>query len=318
MKQKLEDKSAYEHFEEDESCAKEQLVFSFPLASFSQVIPQRQHAVSAPRIAESISSRSSSRTARTLGISDSIPSGFIERPGPARNCWGWAKELSCATITLTERCGNKPVDHSHCPIGSLRKEAQRIAAIGLRIALDGIRLRWSRPAQMHYDAAKKTADETLTAWNQHIHKCEICRDAESGLVPDRTDSELVTAPAILLVDDNYALLELLVGILEPTYKIATALSNGAAVVEQAAALLPDVIILDISLGDVSGFEVARRLKKAGCPAKIIFLSLHEDMDFVGAAFGLGASGYVFKSRLTTDLENAIATVLSGGQFSSIR
>jgi DNA-binding NarL/FixJ family response regulator len=42
------------------------------------------------------------------------------------------------------------------------------------------------------------------------------------------------------------------------------------------------------------------------------------MDFARAAFGLGASGYVFKSRLTTDLENAIAIVLSGGQFSSIR
>jgi DNA-binding NarL/FixJ family response regulator len=95
------------------------------------------------------------------------------------------------------------------------------------------------------------------------------------------------------------------------------LCHGAAVVEQAAILLPDLIILDISLGDLSGFEVARRLKKAGCPAKIIFLSLHQDMDFVGAAFGMGASGYVFKSRLSTDLENAIEVVLSGGHFSSI-
>jgi DNA-binding NarL/FixJ family response regulator len=119
------------------------------------------------------------------------------------------------------------------------------------------------------------------------------------------------------VDDNPALLELLVGMLRQKYTIAAALSNGAAVVDQAAALNPDLIILDISLGDVSGFEVARRLKRAGCPAKVIFLTLHEDLDFAGAAFGLGASGYVFKSRLSTDLENAIDTVLSGGHFSSI-
>jgi CheY-like chemotaxis protein len=210
------------------------------------------------------------------------------------------------------------MDRLHCPLGSLREEAQRTAAIGLRIAMDNLRLRWSWPAQMAYDEAKKTANEALTAWNDHIRNCEICRDARSGFLPAGTNSELVTAPVILLVDDNHALLELLVGMLQQTYKIAAALSNGAAVVEQAAALLPDLIILDISLGDVSGFEVARRLKKAGCPAKIIFLTLHEDMDFAGAAFGLGASGYVFKSRLTTDLENAIATVLSGGQFSSIR
>jgi CheY-like chemotaxis protein len=184
--------------------------------------------------------------------------------------------------------------------------------------MENIRLRWGWQGQMAYDEAKKTANETLTAWNQHIRNCEVCRDAKSGLLPATTNSGIVTAPAVLLVDDNRALLELVVGMLQQTYNIAAALSNGAAVVEQAAALLPDLIILDISLGDVSGFEVARRLKKAGCPAKIIFLTLHEDMDFVGAAFGLGASGYVFKSRLTTDLENAIAIVLSGGQFSSIR
>ena len=169
---------------------------------------------------------------------------------------------------------------------------------------------------MAYEEAKKIANETLSGWNEHIRRCEICRDAQPELVPARTNSGLVTAPAILLVDDNPELLELLVGMLEPTYKIVAAQCNGTAVVDQAAALLPDLIILDISLGDVSGFEVARRLKKAGCPAKIIFLTLHEDMDFARAAFGLGASGYVFKSRLTTDLENAIAIVLSGGQFTS--
>jgi CheY-like chemotaxis protein len=219
---------------------------------------------------------------------------------------------------MNERHQNKPMEHLPCPLGSLREEAQKTAAIGLRIAMDDLRLRWSERAQIAYEEAKKIANEALSAWNEHIGRCEICRDATPQLVPARTNSGFVTAPRVLLVDDNHGLLELLVGMLEPNYKIAAALCNGTAVVDQATALLPDLIILDVSLGDVSGFEVARRLKRSGCPAKIIFLSLHEDMDFVGAAFGLGASGYVFKSRLTTDLENAIATVLSGGQFSSIR
>jgi CheY-like chemotaxis protein len=221
-------------------------------------------------------------------------------------------------ILMNERHQNKPMDHLHCPLGSLREEAQKTAAIGLRIAMDNLRLRWSERRQMAYEEAKKTADEALAAWNQHVLNCEICRIEKPRLMPTRTNSGFVTAPKLLLVDDNHEVLEHLVGMLEPTYKIAAALCNGTAVVDQAAALLPDLIILDISLGNVSGFEVARRLKKAGCPAKIIFLSLHEDMDFVGAAFGLGASGFVFKSRLTIDLENAIAAVLNGGQFSSIR
>ena len=206
------------------------------------------------------------------------------------------------------------MDASHCPLGSLRKEAQKAAAIALRIAEDNIRLRWSRPGQTRYDEAKKIADKTLAAWNHHIDGCEICRNARWGLVRSKPEH---SAPTVLLADDNHDLLELLAQMLQPTYEVVAALTSGTAVPEHAAALLPDLIILDISLGDMSGFEVARRLKKAGCPAKIIFLSLHEDMDFVRAGFGLGASGYVFKSRLYSELENAIAAVLSGGQFSSI-
>ena len=217
-----------------------------------------------------------------------------------------------------ERRGKKLMDPSHCPLGSLREEAHKAAAIALRMAEDSIRLRWSWPGQSRYDEAKKIADKTLAAWTHHIDGCDICRNARSALIRAGTKPEHRSAPAVLLVDDNHALLELLVQMLQPTYEIVAALSNGTAVLEHAAALLPDLIILDVSLGDISGFEVARRLKKAGCPAKIIFLSLHEDMDFVRAGFGLGASGYVFKSRLCSELTNAIAAVLSGGQFSSIR
>jgi CheY-like chemotaxis protein len=232
--------------------------------------------------------------------------------------WGTGSGANLQNILMNERHQNKPMDHLHCPLGSLREEAQKTAAIGLRIAMDNLRLRWSERGQLAYEKAKKATDETLAAWNEHIRNCEICCDANPRLMPARTNSGFVTAATILLVDDNHEVLEHLVGMLEPTYKIAAALCNGTAAVDQAAALHPDLIILDISLGDISGFEVARRLKKAGCPAKIVFLSLHEDMDFVGTAFGLGASGFVFKSRLTTDLESAIAAVLSGGQFSSIR
>ena len=130
-------------------------------------------------------------------------------------------------------------------------------------------------------------------------------------------TNFVAFPSLLLADDNPALLETLIEMLEPSYKVAAALRNGASVLEEVSALRPDLVILDISLGDLTGFEVARRLKGIGCPAKIIFLSVHEDIDFVNAAFELGASGYVFKSRITADLTKAIDAVLNGGQFASI-
>jgi DNA-binding NarL/FixJ family response regulator len=136
-------------------------------------------------------------------------------------------------------------------------------------------------------------------------------------VLDNMERDIVAHPSLLLADDNPALLETLLEMLEPSYRVAAALCNGASVLEKVSVLLPDLVILDISLGDLTGFEVARRLKEIGCSAKIIFLSVHEDIDFVNAAFDLGACGYVFKSRITADLTNAIDIVFNGGQFASI-
>lgn len=132
----------------------------------------------------------------------------------------------------------------------------------------------------------------------------------------KMERNIVSHPSLLIADDNPALLETLIEMLEPAYEVAAALCNGTSVLEEVRSLGPDLVILDISLGDLTGFEVARRLKETGCTAKIIFLSVHEDIDFVNAAFDLGASGYVFKSRITADLTNAINIVFNGGQFAS--
>ena len=132
----------------------------------------------------------------------------------------------------------------------------------------------------------------------------------------KMERDIVAHPSLLLADDNPALLETLIEMLEPSYRVAAALCNGASVLEKVSVLRRDLVILDISLGDLTGFEVARRLKEIGCSAKIIFLSVHEDIDFVNAAFDLSACGYVFKSRITADLTKAIDIVFNGGQFAS--
>jgi DNA-binding NarL/FixJ family response regulator len=131
------------------------------------------------------------------------------------------------------------------------------------------------------------------------------------------EPEFIALPSLLLADDNAALLETLVELLQPNYRVAAAMNNGRSVLERFTSVAPDIIILDVSLGDLTGFEVAKRLKDVGCSAKIIFLTVHEDIDFINAAFDLGASGYVFKSRISSDLTKAIDVVFHGGQFSSI-
>ena len=131
------------------------------------------------------------------------------------------------------------------------------------------------------------------------------------------DTNVVATPALLLADDNPAMLTTLVEMLQTRYRVAAALPNGNSVLDQIATFCPDLVILDISLGDLTGFQVAKRLKNSGCTAKIIFLTVHEDIEFVNAAFDIGASGYVFKSRVTEDLTKAIDIALSGGRFASI-
>jgi DNA-binding NarL/FixJ family response regulator len=120
------------------------------------------------------------------------------------------------------------------------------------------------------------------------------------------------------VDDDPAMREMLVGLLRADFNIVGALSSGASVLEQYSQLNPGVILLEVSLGDMTGFEVAGRLRWRQCAAKIVFVSVHENVEFVRAALDLGASGYVFKSRASQDLGKAIQTVSEGGRFIPIR
>lgn len=119
------------------------------------------------------------------------------------------------------------------------------------------------------------------------------------------------------MDDNPAILETVAEMLQPEFTIVGTLSHGGSVLAKATALEPDIILLDVSLPDITGFEVADALRRGGNPARIIFLSVHENPDFVRAAFEAGASGYVFKSQISRDLIHAIKGVAGGEQFNPV-
>ena len=123
---------------------------------------------------------------------------------------------------------------------------------------------------------------------------------------------------ILLADDNAAVLAHVGKLLskQNNYKVVAAITDGASVVREYLRLRPDAIVLDISMGKVSGIDVAWQLRDCGCTAKIIFLSVHEDRDYVNAAIGAGGSAYVVKSRLGSDLVAAIEAALASKLFVS--
>lgn len=121
---------------------------------------------------------------------------------------------------------------------------------------------------------------------------------------------------ILLADDNAAVLTLVAKVLEKDYDVVAAIKDGGLVVEDCLRLKPDVAVLDISMGEINGIELARELRDSGCRSKVVFLTIHEDYDFVNAAIGAGALAYVVKSRLSTDLISAVKAVLADKFFVS--
>lgn len=121
-------------------------------------------------------------------------------------------------------------------------------------------------------------------------------------------------PRVLLADDNPTILDVVTQMLQKEFQVVGAIGQASAVIREAPELKADVLILDISMGEMNGFEITRQLKLDQCPTKIIFLTVHEELEFIRAAFDAGASGYVFKSRMNTDLRTAINTVQAGRVF----
>ena len=112
-------------------------------------------------------------------------------------------------------------------------------------------------------------------------------------------------PRVLLVDDHEAILVRAGETLTPNCVIVGTVQNGTAALEVAEALRPDVVVLDISMPDMTGLAVARRLRESGCTAALVFLTVHDDEELVRAARAAGASAYVVKSRLASDLLPAV-------------
>jgi DNA-binding NarL/FixJ family response regulator len=121
---------------------------------------------------------------------------------------------------------------------------------------------------------------------------------------------------VVLADDRRAVLDKVRRTLSEEFEVIATAEDGNEAVATVLALDPDVLVTDISMPALDGLQVAKRLQAAHCRTKIVFLTVHEDQDFVTAAFDAGASGYVTKLRLTIDLVPAIRQALLGHTFVS--
>ena len=118
-------------------------------------------------------------------------------------------------------------------------------------------------------------------------------------------------PRLLLADDHTLVLEGLKKILEADFEPVGAVDNGRDLLRLAEELKPDVILLDISMPLLNGIDACKQLIKISPQAKVIFVTMHSDADYVAEAFRAGASGYLLKRSAASELVNAIHEVLKG-------
>ena len=100
-------------------------------------------------------------------------------------------------------------------------------------------------------------------------------------------------------------------ILELEYDLVGTAGDGREFLELAASLKPDVVVVDISMPLLNGLDAVRQLKKTDSSVKVVFLTMHGDVDFATEAFRAGASGYLLKHSAVEELPKAINEALQG-------
>ncbi|HJS06737.1 MAG TPA: response regulator transcription factor [Pirellulales bacterium] len=123
---------------------------------------------------------------------------------------------------------------------------------------------------------------------------------------------------ILIADDNAEFLAMAVQLIESEsdLSVVKTFNNGQTIVNEAAALNPDLLVVDISMPGLSGIQAALKLIAANRHAKIVFLTVHKDQDYLRAALATGALGYIVKDRLAIDLVPGLREVIAGRRFVS--
>jgi len=124
----------------------------------------------------------------------------------------------------------------------------------------------------------------------------------------------VKRPVVVLADDHVLVLEGIRKLLEPHFEVGACVQDGRELLAAAATSRPDVILLDISMPGLNGVEAALQLRKDAPQAKLIFLTMHSDPAFLGAALRAGAHGYVLKRCASAELVNAIRQVIRGKTY----
>ena len=139
-------------------------------------------------------------------------------------------------------------------------------------------------------------------------------DEVSGAPAQRPGDQASMRRAIrlLLADDHRMLREGLRRSMEELgFTVVGEARNGAEAVDLAAAIQPDVVLMDVTMPEIDGVEATRQLKSRLPGTAIIMLTMHADQDVLAEAIRAGANGYLVKDCSVDELAQAIEAVVTG-------
>jgi DNA-binding NarL/FixJ family response regulator len=124
------------------------------------------------------------------------------------------------------------------------------------------------------------------------------------------------AVKILIADDHEIVRQGIRRVLEvkPEWEICGEAANGQEAVRMAQELSPDIIIMDVTMPVMSGFEAADEISRLPLGSRVLFFTMHDSGSMAGSVRKSGARGYVVKSRAAQDLVQALERLLRGGTF----
>ena len=121
---------------------------------------------------------------------------------------------------------------------------------------------------------------------------------------------------VLLVDDNQEFLHAVADLLGPHFEIVGLAKDGVEAIAEYRRLHPDLVVLDVSMPIMDGFDAARELAKFEKDVRIVLLSVDHSVELHEAARHTGVLGSVSKPRMYKDLIPAIRRALEGREFCS--
>jgi DNA-binding NarL/FixJ family response regulator len=121
---------------------------------------------------------------------------------------------------------------------------------------------------------------------------------------------------VLIADDHQVIRKMVRSTLQshPHFEVCGEAADGAQAIEEAKKLKPDVVVLNVTMPVLNGFQAAQEIKKIIPEAALVILSSHADKQFVDEAKKIGVRAYVEKTKAGEALVKAVEAAVQGGDF----